>query len=1114
MKILRKIRLINWHRFENETIELSKSVLLSGENGAGKSTILDAVQFVMTGSKANFNKAAHEKGKRNLGSYIRCKTGREDRPYERTGAISAHIALEFYEESKKKSFLIGVVMDSSTEEKEPVTAWYLMENRTLRDEYFFKGRQVRGINSFRTNKDIKVWAPTIAEARKMMLSRFGRIEDKFFSLIPKALAFKPIHDIKDFVYSYVLDEKEVNIDALRENVRSYQELERMLQSVRKRISELESITEKKREIEVFDRRDSHQEYYIRRAQEDLTAEQIGIGREEIRKEQGVLSELEKRQIDESGRRDNKELMIRNLSLELQSDSEYLAFMELERREADLKQLLKDDRAEVKILMDAVKKAVGQMEDLIRFASQRRKTRDGASAGVQRGSGGAVAAGREGTDFYGFNEIWKEYLGCLSDLGQCESIAAVAECTESIIADKNKRYQEVQSELALLRVEKRDKLQQMEELRARIAQLESRRLVYRAEVVELQRRIQEQFQRAGRSSEVRILCELLEIREPEWQNAVEGYLNTQRFYLIVEPQDFDLALSVYDRERSKKRIYGVGLVNTANLEDFDSAPEGSLAEKVDSANVWARRYVNMILGKVRCCNSAQELKKYPVSITKECMRYQNHVASAISPAVYRTPYIGAAAYKVQLLQCREEERKLAEQLGGLQAEENSMDQWSGLMSTREDIDVKYRLKALESQRLHERKLEECRQEMKKLRASQTFIQKKVRLEEMEKEKRLIEKELSELSVKIGMSRQIIQTREAEETSAIRKLEEQKAVCAELEERLGEEKELCLEEYRKLSRERQPMQTIDNYERARKANQTLRDSAEKTMCELMRAYKSAYDFGAAATLEGYPEFLDEYDKFKNSKLLEYEDKVYRARQAAEEEFREQFLSRLQENIREAQSEFKELNKALKDIHFSREQYEFKYEPRRNLKKFYDMIMDDFNVLQGASIFSGLFSETHKEVIEELFEKLTLDDESSAKTLQEYTDYRTYMDYDIKITLDDESFMYYSKVSREKSGGETQTPFYITVAASFMQLYRNSIGGDSIGLIMLDEAFNNMDDERIAGVLSFMNSSNLQTIIAAPPDKIQYIGPAVQSVLLVMQDDRMSYVEDFSRLSKGMK
>ena len=302
-------------------------------------------------------------------------------------------------------------------------------------------------------------------------------------------------------------------------------------------------------------------------------------------------------------------------------------------------------------------------------------------------------------------------------------------------------------------------------------------------------------------------------------------------------------------------------------------------------------------------------------------------------------------------------------------------------------------------------------------------------------------------------------------------------------------------------------IANFERARKANWTLKEKAEGDMKNAMRAYKVAHDFGAAETLSGFPEFLAEYQKLKNSQLLEYEEKVYQARKAAEEEFREQFLSKLQENIKQAQGEFRELNHALKEIHFSKEQYEFIHEPSNKLKKFYQMIMSDFNVMQGASLFSGLFNETHKEVIDELFEKLTLDDESSSKTLEEYTDYRTYMDYDIKITNEDGGFMFYSKVSQEKSGGETQTPFYITIAASFMQLYRNSIGGDSIGLVMMDEAFNNMDDERIAGVLSFMSSSNLQIIIAAPPDKIQYIGPSMKKVLLVLREDKLSYVEDFT-------
>lgn len=35
------------------------------------------------------------------------------------------------------------------------------------------------------------------------------------------------------------------------------------------------------------------------------------------------------------------------------------------------------------------------------------------------------------------------------------------------------------------------------------------------------------------------------------------------------------------------------------------------------------------------------------------------------------------------------------------------------------------------------------------------------------------------------------------------------------------------------------------------------------------------------------------------------------------------------------------------------------------------------------------------------------------------------------------------------------------------------------MSDEAFNNMDDERIGGVLEFIRRLPLQIIIAAPPD-----------------------------------
>lgn len=59
------------------------------------------------------------------------------------------------------------------------------------------------------------------------------------------------------------------------------------------------------------------------------------------------------------------------------------------------------------------------------------------------------------------------------------------------------------------------------------------------------------------------------------------------------------------------------------------------------------------------------------------------------------------------------------------------------------------------------------------------------------------------------------------------------------------------------------------------------------------------------------------------------------------------------------------------------------------------------------------------------------------------------------------------------------------SHSRAYVEKSGGE-IGLVMFDEAFNNMDDERIGGVLEFLRRLPLQIIIAAPPDKIQYISP----------------------------
>ena len=96
MKTLTRIRLINWHLFEDAAITCNGTTYFIGVNGAGKSTILDAVQFALVGGQRDvkFNQAALAGGKRSLAAYVRGELGTEGQRYLR-GDCTGVVALEF-----------------------------------------------------------------------------------------------------------------------------------------------------------------------------------------------------------------------------------------------------------------------------------------------------------------------------------------------------------------------------------------------------------------------------------------------------------------------------------------------------------------------------------------------------------------------------------------------------------------------------------------------------------------------------------------------------------------------------------------------------------------------------------------------------------------------------------------------------------------------------------------------------------------------------------------------------------------------------------------------------------------------------------------------------------
>ena len=168
MKKLRKMKVINWHYFDEDEISFGSATMLSGHSGAGKSTLLDALQYIFIGSQtqARFNAAATQEARRTLLHYLRGKIKAEGVQYLRADEFTSYIVLEFYDDTKQISFLAGYVVDvfrdDSLQEE-----FFLLDRRTLSEVEFrgedgalytreaFHRRYAHGSSVFETGK--KQW---------------------------------------------------------------------------------------------------------------------------------------------------------------------------------------------------------------------------------------------------------------------------------------------------------------------------------------------------------------------------------------------------------------------------------------------------------------------------------------------------------------------------------------------------------------------------------------------------------------------------------------------------------------------------------------------------------------------------------------------------------------------------------------------------------------------------------------------------------------------------------------------------------------------------------------------------------------------------------------------
>ncbi len=264
---------------------------------------------------------------------------------------------------------------------------------------------------------------------------------------------------------------------------------------------------------------------------------------------------------------------------------------------------------------------------------------------------------------------------------------------------------------------------------------------------------------------------------------------------------------------------------------------------------------------------------------------------------------------------------------------------------------------------------------------------------------------------------------------------------------------------LKRLSSPKEIVKNYDSSSKGTENKRvkkwGQVIDVRSEYTRSFMATYDVQSASN--------EQYDglrkQLSETELPSYKTKIDDAIKIAQQEFRDDFLSKLKYNIDVVKEQINELNDALRNMSFGKDTYAFKITPNTYYRKYYDMIMDP-NLMSDFNIFSFSFQEKHGAVIEELFKKIvdvgegaiSADERAEIEeNIAKYTDYRTYLDFDLVVTDLRGNKSHLSKMISKKSGGETQTPFYISVLASFYRVYRmNTKAKDTARLIIFDEAF----------------------------------------------------------------
>lgn len=1075
-KVFTRMCLNNWGGIDHKVLEFHEYVnLFSGKSGSGKSTVMDAIQVILYGSfsPSFLNKAADDaKNRRSVLSYLRGeqKDGSANR---KDCDFCSVIALEIEDTGTHIITCIGIAFEVRKSDSEIKKFVYFSHSGKMPEsEYLteqgvcYSNQEIKKLISSRAKSEDNRGKGDVNRIYGSKEAYLGTLYDvilgyidqnRFITMEKSAIALKMTNGTGQFIRDYMFPKNTSNtIATISEQLDSYRQIKEKIEDLRKRIELLSEIQASGKELVRLQTDIVRAEAMIRCIGiEDLRA-RIQAAEDDKRNLAEKQEQCKKKVQELSASREEAQQKLIQVSADLKASDlggKQQQYEELDERS----RMLADNTRQWQKILQGMKN--WEEDDVI-------------------------------TDY-----ISNPVLNMIAELNQgrvteelCQNLHLKIESAKQNIEDEVEDYRDQRREIG----------KQLKEKKRLVDDMKHDRKPYDENLRSARSALSQQLSdRYGQTVKVQIFADLFDVQEEEWKNAIEGRMGRLKHSLITEPQYAHEAAVLF---RNMKQYENVDLINSKAIADSKpDCMEGSLYEAVKTQEAYVDVCLKRYLGHIIKCRSVEELEQVRDGVTPDCYSYSNFIFRHLKKKDYTTrACIGRRVSKARLAEYEKDVEELSRQ-------EMQLDDLLRRLKEARDFEC------LKDEPSHYVKLSRAGEELARVNKKKMELEETIRslregaykeLEEKEqslrKQVKMVQEELDQTQGELARLGSRIGELSGENESRRQQLEEKLQGYVPNEALEQEVWELL---------KKQSGQAVINRKKAQVADL---EEKEQAQAETLRAARNRYIFaypagpfnGAETSNEAYEKLLEKYlTDFEPAYEEEFEKKcasIYKS-------LRENVIATIHGDIKAAKRHAYEINRLLRETNFSDSTYQIKIEPAKNENgQFFDMLMaeeldsknlDNAGIDGQISFGEDAFYQKYEQKIKLLTDKFMPpkdEDEhlraQKRKEMEQYADYRNYLSFSMFEQVTDE----HGNVIRENfvddmagrdSGGEGQNPKYVALLAGFAMLYMQQSKRDSkIKLVLLDEAFSKMDQERSAVCLKYARKMDLQLIVCVPDERLQ--------------------------------